>query len=52
MLNLQGRVFMPAIDDPYQVIDRLLGTLSAEADAVAQRLAAAIRAPRYRGLRR
>lgn len=34
VLNLQGRVFMPAIDDPYQVVERLLGSLRGEADAI------------------
>jgi 2',3'-cyclic-nucleotide 2'-phosphodiesterase len=34
VLNLQGRVFMPAIDDPYQVVDHLLKSLQGEADVV------------------
>jgi metallophosphoesterase (TIGR00282 family) len=34
VLNLQGRVFMPAIDDPYQVADRLLESLRDEADVL------------------
>ena len=34
VLNLQGRVFMPAIDDPYQVVERLLEGLKGEADAI------------------
>lgn len=34
VVNLQGRVFMPAIDDPYQVIERLLTELQGEADVV------------------
>ena len=34
VLNLQGRVFMPAIDDPYQVADRLLASLQGEAEVV------------------
>lgn len=34
VLNLQGRVFMPPIDDPYQVVERLLGELRGQADVV------------------
>jgi 2',3'-cyclic-nucleotide 2'-phosphodiesterase len=34
VLNLQGRVFMPAIDDPYQVVERLLEGLRGQADVV------------------
>ena len=34
VLNLQGRVFMPAIDDPYQVVERLLEELKGRADAI------------------
>lgn len=34
VLNLQGRVFMPAIDDPFQVIERLLQELQGEADVI------------------
>jgi 2',3'-cyclic-nucleotide 2'-phosphodiesterase len=34
VLNLQGRVFMPPIDDPYQVVERLLEELGGEADVI------------------
>jgi metallophosphoesterase (TIGR00282 family) len=34
VLNLQGRVFMPTIDDPYQVVERLLAEVQEEADVV------------------
>ena len=34
VLNLQGRVFMPTIDDPYQVVERLLEGLKGEADVI------------------
>src|SRR5690606_12978642 len=34
VLNLQGRVLMPPIDDPYQVVERLLGELRGQADVV------------------
>ncbi|HEX6926293.1 MAG TPA: TIGR00282 family metallophosphoesterase [Longimicrobiaceae bacterium] len=34
VMNLQGRVFMPAIDDPYQVVDRLLAEVEGKADVV------------------
>jgi 2',3'-cyclic-nucleotide 2'-phosphodiesterase len=34
VLNLQGRVFMPTIDDPYQAVDRLLKTIEGQCDAV------------------
>lgn len=30
VLNLQGRVFMPSIDDPFRVADRLLSKISAK----------------------
>jgi metallophosphoesterase (TIGR00282 family) len=32
VLNLQGRVFMPAIDDPFQLVDELLERLRGECD--------------------
>lgn len=32
VLNLQGRVFMPAIDDPFRAADALLADLSGQAD--------------------
>ncbi len=34
VLNLQGRVFMPPIDDPFRTADRLLAELQDEADVV------------------
>jgi 2',3'-cyclic-nucleotide 2'-phosphodiesterase len=34
VLNLQGRVFMPPIDDPFQAVDRLLAELEDRADVV------------------
>ena len=34
VLNLQGRVFMAPIDDPFQAADRLLAELQGEADVV------------------
>jgi 2',3'-cyclic-nucleotide 2'-phosphodiesterase len=34
VLNLQGRAFMPPIDDPFRAVDGLLQELKGEADAV------------------
>jgi 2',3'-cyclic-nucleotide 2'-phosphodiesterase len=34
VLNLQGRVFMPPIDDPFQAVERLLAELAGEADVI------------------
>jgi 2',3'-cyclic-nucleotide 2'-phosphodiesterase len=34
VLNLQGRTFMAAIDDPFREVDRLLADLKGEVDAV------------------
>lgn len=34
VLNLQGRVFMPTIDDPYQIVEQLLESLRGRADAI------------------
>jgi 2',3'-cyclic-nucleotide 2'-phosphodiesterase len=34
VLNLQGRVFMPAIDDPFRAAERLLDDLRGQADVV------------------
>lgn len=34
VLNLQGRIFMPAIDDPFRAADELLATMKGEADLV------------------
>ncbi|HET7274499.1 MAG TPA: TIGR00282 family metallophosphoesterase [Longimicrobiaceae bacterium] len=34
VINLQGRVFMPAIDDPFRAADALLAELAGAADAV------------------
>lgn len=34
VINLQGRVFMPPIDDPFRAADALLESLAGEADAV------------------
>jgi 2',3'-cyclic-nucleotide 2'-phosphodiesterase len=34
VLNLQGRTFMPAIDDPFRAVDRLLEELADRADVV------------------
>jgi metallophosphoesterase (TIGR00282 family) len=34
VMNLQGRVFMAPIDDPFRAADRLLDSLDGEADAV------------------
>jgi len=34
VLNLQGRAFMPPIDDPFRAVDGLLAELRGEADAV------------------
>lgn len=32
VLNLQGRIFMPPIDDPFQLVDDMLGRLKGECD--------------------
>ena len=34
VLNLQGRIFMPPIDDPFRAADRLLEQMAGEADVV------------------
>lgn len=34
VINLQGRIFLPPIDDPFQAADALLESLAGEADAV------------------
>jgi metallophosphoesterase (TIGR00282 family) len=34
VINLQGRVFLPPIDDPFQAADALLGSLAGEAEVV------------------
>jgi len=34
VLNLQGRVFMPPIDDPFRLADELVGALKGEADVI------------------
>lgn len=34
VLNLQGRAFMPPIDDPFRAVDAMLAELRGEADAV------------------
>ena len=34
VLNLQGRVFMPAIDDPYQVVEGMIERVGPEADLI------------------
>ncbi len=34
VLNLQGRVFMPPIDDPFRAADRLLSELDGQADVI------------------
>jgi len=34
VLNLQGRVFMPPIDDPFRLADEMIGALKGEADVI------------------